>query len=187
MFFIAWNSLRVDCYSSSAMERRGGERRAIVSQFLTRCHSSSCDGSVCQRVFEFWISQLVKKGKIKVQFPRLSELPIRHYPPATNTLLRLSFTRFFNIYIYKQERKETHCESYSRTRNKKEKCCVSLMVHVRFWWGCMRVHGLRAAGSGVAIWVWAWQSAKAYLTHKTSWKITHGEKRWVTHKMATGV
>lgn len=106
MFFIAWNSLRVDCYSSSAMERRGGERRAIVSQFLTCCHSSSCDGSVCQRVFEFWISQLVRKGKIKVQFPRLSELPIRHYPPATNTLLRLSFTRFF-IYINRKGRKHT--------------------------------------------------------------------------------
>lgn len=145
MFFIAWNSLRVDCYSSSAMERRGGERRAIVSQFLTCCHSSSCDGSVCQRVFEFWISQLVRKGKIKVQFPRLSELPIRHYPPATNTLLRLSFTRFF-IYIYKQERKETHCESYSRTGNKKEKCCVSLHESARAAsrgiWGCHLSLGL---------------------------------------------
>lgn len=177
MFFIAWNSLRVDCYSSSAMERRGGERRAIVSQFLTCCHSSSCDGSVCQRVFEFWISQLVRKGKIKVQFPRLSELPIRHYPPATNTLLRLSFTRFY-IYIYINRKGRRHTVKVIVGPEIRRKNAA---------WACMRVHGLRAAGSGVAIWVWAWQSAKAYLTHKTSWKITHGEKRWVTHKMATGV
>lgn len=159
--FIAGKSLSVE-FRAHQQHRRERASKKLHSQFLIFWHCFSCDAvtAVCQ-----WVSELVRRGEIKVQLPHLSEPPITRYPPATNTPCLLS-PSLSSLHTQKATR-----QSETQKGGSAENGCVW------FWWVCMSCEpqhlGLPFETASPGCRARHWKSANTWLTHQLSWKHTH--------------